>query len=75
MKTKKDIEKGLGLLSQDDIDKVRNIRTEIQAVVNAKKIDEKGLRRLENCLRELENLTHSYNWRFIKLLKQDHMID
>jgi len=75
MKTKKDIEKGLGLLSQDDIDKVRNIRTEIQAVVNAKKIDEKGLRRLENCLRELENLTHSYNWRFIKLLKQDHMVD
>lgn len=75
MKEKKEIKKGLGLLSQDDFEKITGIKSELKSVADAKKIDEAGLRRLENCLRELDTLTHSYNWRFIKLLKQDHMVD
>lgn len=75
MKTKKELKKNLGKLNQFDLDTIRDISSDLAFFKDKKEITEEGLRKLENCLVQLETLKNSYSWRIIRLLKQGHMLD
>jgi len=75
MKKKEKLQEDLGKLSEFDLDTIRDSVDSLSSFKEDSTLSEDGLRKLENCVRELENLKQSYSWRIIRLLKQNHMLD
>jgi len=74
MKKQKELKDTLGILSENEIEKLKELNIIIKDIYLKPEISEKGLRKLENCLTELSVFKDSYAWRIIRILKQNHVI-
>ena len=74
MKKQKELKDTLGILSENEIEKLKELNIIIKDIYLKPEISEKGLRKLENWLTELSVFKDSYAWRIIRILKQNHMI-
>lgn len=70
MKTREELQKNLGKLTETDERKLEFMINELNILLNRKMIDEDGLKSLENLMQEIANMHSSYKWRIIRLLKQ-----
>tara|TARA_R110002051_G_scaffold135368_1_gene208302 strand:+ start:244 stop:471 length:228 start_codon:yes stop_codon:yes gene_type:complete len=75
MKNIKEIKKSEGSLNTSEIEDLKWIMGELDNIIKSNKINENNMLKLENILTTFINLKRVYGLRFIKLLKQNHMLD
>ena len=73
-KDKDNLEERIGPLKEDEISNLLFVQNSIEELLEKEKLDEDGLRILENLERELSVIRSNYTRRMIKLLKHEGMI-
>ena len=74
MKTKKELDKSIGELTSLEITRIRFIISELEGLIDNKKINEDNYRRANNILSEIRSVRELYVDRLIQLYKSGVMI-
>lgn len=74
MKTQDNLEKQLGNIKETELTSLYFIQKIVEELIELGKIDENGLRSLENAERELVTLRSRYAWNMINILKKGQMV-
>ena len=75
MKSNKQIQKEFFKLRESEIENLKLMKSEIDNVIKKNKVDEEGLRLLNNITTTLGAFKESYLSRLLKFLKLGHMLD
>jgi len=75
LKSNKQIQKEFFKLRESEIENLKLMKSEIDNVIKKNKVDEEGLRLLNNITTTLGAFKESYLSRLLKFLKLGHMLD
>ena len=75
MKSNNQIKKEYYQLRETEIGNLKIIKSEIDSFIKRNKVDDEGLRQLNNFAASLTSFKEAYLSRFINSLKQGHMVD
>ena len=75
MKTSHDIRKKATAISEQDRRTLLTITEDIKFLIEAPKINEETLIKINNMISSLTSLKENYTWLIIRALKQNHMLD
>tara|TARA_R100001244_G_C5067180_1_gene110421 strand:- start:106 stop:333 length:228 start_codon:yes stop_codon:yes gene_type:complete len=75
LKSNKQIQKEFYKLRESEIENLKLTRSEIDNFIKRNKVDEEGLRILNNITTTLGSFKESYLSRLLKFLKLGHMVD
>jgi len=75
LKSNKQIQKEYYQLRETEINNLKIIKLEIDSFIKRNKVDEEGLRQLNNFTAAFTAFKEAYLSRFINSLKQGHMVD
>ena len=75
MKSNKQIQKEFFKLRESEIENLKLMKSEIDNVIKKNKVDDEGLRLLNNITTTLGAFKESYLSRLLKFLKLGHMVD
>ena len=75
MKTRKEQKQIFAKLIADEIMELETIKSTLDKIIKDKSLNESTLAELENSNSTLTILYKNLMWRYIKFLKQNHMLD
>ena len=75
MKHFKNIQQAVGELNESEIQNIKFTITQLQEIIDNKKVDDNSLTKIDNILVTLSAFRTTYVKRLIKLLKRNHMLD
>jgi|TARA_R110000824_G_C15169794_1_gene672784 hypothetical protein len=75
MKHFENIQQAVGELNEPEIQNIKFVITQLQEIIDNKKVDEGSLTKIDNVLVTLSVFRTTFVKRLIKLLKRNHMLD